>query len=117
LVTFQPLARPRVYPCVALVKKYGFDGLDIDWEYPVTGGKPTDHKREGDKDNFVLLLKQMRVDLDAFSPEHHLLLTIASTCYRDHGFCLLAVEPRHFGLVVPMSGVCGEIRLFNFSEA
>src|SRR5260221_2238027 len=78
--------------CVALVKKYGFDGLDIDWAYPVTGGKPTDHKRADDKDNFVLLLKQMRGDLDAFSPERHLLLTIASTCYRDHLHDLSAKE-------------------------
>jgi chitinase len=70
--------------CLALVQKYGLDGLDIDWEYPVTGGMPTDHKRESDKGNFVLLLKQMRGDLDAFSPGRHLLLTIASTCYRNH---------------------------------
>ncbi len=70
--------------CVAVLKKYAFDGLDIDWEYPVTGGKPTDHKRESDKGNFVLLLKQMRADLDTLSHGHHLLLTIASTCYRNH---------------------------------
>jgi chitinase len=66
------------------VQKYGLDGLDIDWEYPVTGGKPTDHKRESDKGNFVLLLKQMRGDMDAFSHGRRLLLTIASTCYRNH---------------------------------
>jgi chitinase len=70
--------------CLRIVKKYTLDGLDIDWEYPVTGGKPTDHKRSGDKQNFVLLLKQLRSDLDAFGHERHLLLTIASTCYRNH---------------------------------
>ena len=70
--------------CLQLVSQYGLDGLDIDWEYPVTGGKPTDHKRSSDKDNFVLLLKQLRADLDAFGHQRHLLLTIASTGYRNH---------------------------------
>jgi chitinase len=70
--------------CLEIVQKYGLDGLDIDWEYPVTGGKPTDHKRKSDKENFVLLLKQLRSDLDAFDIGRHLLLTIASTGYRNH---------------------------------
>lgn len=70
--------------CLEIVEKYGFDGLDIDWEYPVTGGKRTDHKRQSDKENFVLLLKQLRGDLDAFGHERHLLLTFASTGYRNH---------------------------------
>jgi chitinase len=70
--------------CLEIVEKYGLDGLDIDWEYPVTGGKPTDHKRRSDKENFVLLLKQVRTDLDAFGHERHLLLTVASTGYRNH---------------------------------
>src|SRR5450631_262463 len=70
--------------CLQVVEKYGLDGLDIDWEYPVTGGKPTDHRRRSDKNNFVLLLKQLRSDLDAFGHQRHLLLTIATTCYRNH---------------------------------
>jgi len=70
--------------CLAIVEKYGLDGLDLDWEYPVTGGKATDHKRRSDKENFVLLLKVMRSHLDAFGPERHLLLTVASTGYRNH---------------------------------
>jgi len=70
--------------CLQVVEKYALDGLDIDWEYPVTGGKPTDHRRRSDKNNFVLLLKQLRSDLDAFGHQRHLLLTIATTCYRNH---------------------------------
>jgi chitinase len=70
--------------CLQVVERYGLDGLDIDWEYPVTGGKRTDHRRRSDKNNFALLLKQLRSDLDAFGHERHLLLTIASTGYRNH---------------------------------
>jgi chitinase len=70
--------------CLEIVQKYGLDGLDVDWEYPVTGGKRTDHKRKNDKENFGLLLKQLRADLDAFGHDRHLLLTVASTGYRNH---------------------------------
>lgn len=70
--------------CLQIIEKYGLDGLDVDWEYPVTGGKRTDHKRGSDKENFVLLLRKLRSDLDAFGQERHLLLTIASTGYRNH---------------------------------
>jgi chitinase len=79
------LARRRFSAsCLKIVGKYGLDGIDIDWEYPVTGGKKTDHKRKSDKENFVLLLRQLRTDLNALRGERPLLLTIASTCYRNH---------------------------------
>ncbi|HEX7893604.1 MAG TPA: glycoside hydrolase family 18 protein [Terriglobales bacterium] len=70
--------------CMRIVEKYDLDGIDIDWEYPVTGGKPTDHKRKSDKKNFVLLLKQLRTDLNGLHHERPTLLTIASTAYRNH---------------------------------
>jgi len=84
-VAATPSARSRFSAsCLQLVNKYGLDGLDIDWEYPVTGGKRTDHKRRSDKNNFVLLLKQLRTDLDKFGHARHLLLTVATTGYRNH---------------------------------
>lgn len=52
---------------VAFITKYGFDGIDIDWEYPVSGGMPGNVKRPADKQNFTLLMKKLREKLDAQS--------------------------------------------------
>lgn len=51
--------------CVDFIVKYGFDGIDIDWEYPVSGGLSTNVKRPEDKQNFTLLLQKLRERLDA----------------------------------------------------
>ncbi|CAF0994766.1 unnamed protein product [Didymodactylos carnosus] len=43
--------------CMDFFKKYGFDGIDIDWEYPTAedrGGSPED------SENYVKLVKEMR---------------------------------------------------------
>ncbi|MPL93144.1 hypothetical protein SDC9_39270 [bioreactor metagenome] len=50
---------------VAFVKQYGFNGVDIDWEYPVSGGLSTNIRRNADKTNFTLLLQKLREKLDA----------------------------------------------------
>src|SRR5215217_4369738 len=39
--------------------------LDIDWEYPVRGGLPTNTTRPEDRVNCTLLLKALRAELDA----------------------------------------------------
>ncbi|CAL4109527.1 unnamed protein product [Meganyctiphanes norvegica] len=53
---------------VSLIQQYGFDGLDLDWEYPTQrGGVPED------KENFVTLLNELKAGLQ----EDGLLLTIA----------------------------------------
>ena len=51
--------------CVALVSRYGFDGLDIDWEYPVEGGLAGNKKRPADKVNYTLLVAELRKQFDA----------------------------------------------------
>uniref|UniRef100_A0AC35U2F2 Glyco_18 domain-containing protein n=1 Tax=Rhabditophanes sp. KR3021 TaxID=114890 RepID=A0AC35U2F2_9BILA len=52
-----------------IIHKYNFDGVDIDWEYPVSGGHHKGHP--DDKVNFVKLLQEIRRQFD----EKKLLLT------------------------------------------
>lgn len=49
---------------VEFITKYNFDGVDIDWEYPVSGGLSTNTYRPEDKQNFTLLMKTLREKLD-----------------------------------------------------
>lgn len=67
--------------CIALyLKQYGgvFDGLDIDWEFPVSGGMTAGDA--ADKDNVTLLLQEIRSQLNQLAQEENrrYLLTIAA---------------------------------------
>lgn len=58
--------------CVAFCKKFNFDGIDIDWEYPCLvshNGKPEDQK------NFTLLMAELHTAAKKQQPP--LLVTIA----------------------------------------
>lgn len=63
---------------VKFLTQYGFDGVDIDWEFPVEGGNGIEHRAE-DRENYTLLLKEVRSALDSLGTEtgRHYLLTIA----------------------------------------
>ncbi|KAI9640755.1 Chitinase 4 [Ciborinia camelliae] len=63
-----------VRSAVKLVTDHGFDGLDIDWEYPTNAVEAT---------NFVSLVKALREGFDAHSAAHasgyHFLITAATS--------------------------------------
>jgi chitinase len=52
--------------CVNLIKRYGFHGIDIDWEYP---GYEPHNGSPADSENFTLLLKVLREALDSLEEE------------------------------------------------
>ena len=58
-----------------------FDGIDIDWEFPVQGGLKGNVERPADKQNFTLLLGELRRELDVAGAKdgRHYELTIAAS--------------------------------------
>ena len=68
------------------ILKYGFDGVDLDWEYPVGGGEADNINRPEDKQNYTLLLQKIRETFDAQSAKDgkKYLLTIASGAGKWH---------------------------------
>ncbi|HAT30521.1 MAG TPA: chitinase [Janthinobacterium sp.] len=62
-----------------------FDGIDIDWEYPVAGGQPYNGYNAADKHNYTLLMAEFRRQLDAqgASDNKRYLLTAAIGAGKD----------------------------------
>ncbi|KAG4270415.1 chitinase 1, partial [Fusarium proliferatum] len=64
---------------VELMNDWGFDGIDIDWEYPAG---------EDQAKNFLLLLRATREELDVYASKHarnhHFELSIAAPAGPDH---------------------------------
>ncbi|MFP6619183.1 MAG: glycoside hydrolase family 18 protein [Pirellulaceae bacterium] len=72
--------------CVALVTRYGFDGLDIDWEFPVEGGLAGNKKRPVDKSNYTLLVAELRKQFDTRGRQNRrrYLITAATSAAAAH---------------------------------
>jgi chitinase len=54
---------------VDIIKKYGLDGVDIDWEYPGMMGEEGNVFRPEDKENFTLMFKAIRDELNVLEKE------------------------------------------------
>jgi chitinase len=80
--------------CAEFAREHGFDGVDIDWEFPVSGGEKGNVERPEDKRNFTLLLAALRKALDerGKSDGKRYLLTIAAPA---GGLARMEVEQIH----------------------
>ena len=71
----------------SFMSKYGFQGVDIDWEYP---GTPERGGKRADTENFVSLVKEMRA---AFGDQYGISVTLAPDYWYLRGFDAKAMEP------------------------
>ena len=78
--------------CADFISEHRLDGIDLDWEYPVSGGLSGNGNRPEDKENFTLLLAAVREKLDALEKKdgRKYDLTIAGAASRDY---LKKIEP------------------------
>ncbi len=70
----------------AFVRAHNFDGIDIDWEYPVAGGREENAHRPADRENLTLVLEATREALDTAGrvAGRRYLLTIAVGASTEH---------------------------------
>lgn len=66
-----------------MLKYKELDGVDIDWEYPVSGGDNISHRPE-DKENYVLLVQEIRAQFNTLTDKHYW-LSIASPHHNQQG--------------------------------
>ncbi|KAK6526922.1 hypothetical protein TWF281_010118 [Arthrobotrys megalospora] len=74
---------------ISFMATYGFDGVDIDWEYPVA---PERSGRPADRANFVTMLRNMRAAFQRAGRNYGITITIpASFWYLQH-FDIVNIE-------------------------
>ncbi|PKY00152.1 chitinase [Aspergillus campestris IBT 28561] len=75
---------------VTFLVNNNFDGVDLDWEYPVAddrGGKPEDYK------NMVTLMKRLRERLNQTGRHYGISITLPASYWYLRGFDLTNIEP------------------------
>ncbi|KAH6896525.1 glycoside hydrolase superfamily [Thelonectria olida] len=71
---------------IKFMKTYAFDGVDIDWEYPVAEDRGGD---DADFENFVTFLKELR---EATGDDYGITVTLPSSYWYLQGFDIVNME-------------------------
>jgi chitinase len=94
---------------VEIMKDWGFDGIDVDWEYPAGDVEAND---------MLLLLKAVREELDLYgdksAPGHHFELSIAAPAGPEHYGVLRLAD---IGALVDHVNLMGYDYAGSFSDA
>ncbi|KAK2032539.1 putative chitinase [Colletotrichum zoysiae] len=75
---------------VSFLALHNFDGVDLDWEYPVAedrGGKPEDFE------NYVTMISRLRAALNASGRRYGLSITLPASYWYLRGFDIKNIEP------------------------
>ena len=84
---------------VAFITKYGLDGVDIDWEYPVANDRGGVTQ---DMTNYVLLMSDIREAFDAANPAWDATITVPTSYWYLRGFDLEGLQ-KHVSWINVMS--------------
>jgi len=105
---------------IDFIRAYGFDGVDINWEYPCGGGLPGNSARPEDKYNFTHFMAMLREKLDAAgqTDNKHYLLSFAGgamTSYAANTELVKLAEYVDYAVVMTydIHGIWGSFTDFN----
>jgi chitinase len=73
---------------IRFMETYGFDGVDLDWEYPQAADRDGHYQ---DTENYVALVREMR---SAFGPKFGISVTLPASCWYLQHFDVHSME-RH----------------------
>ncbi|CAG2182051.1 unnamed protein product, partial [Oppiella nova] len=78
---------------IAYIQKYKFDGLDIDWEYPVCWTGNCTAGPKSDRENYGVFVKEIRAAFEKLTPR----LTISAAVVAGAGIADKAYDYKAIG--------------------